>query len=151
MIEQLYEKLYGELLGYLTLRTGNASAAEDIAQETFLRALCHGDTLEELSFSQCRAWLYRTAKNLMIDGYRRRDVSGKETPETAAETDFTRIEIELACAVLSPQDKSIFYLRHFEGYNATEIGEMLGLSPANVRMRLKAARTKLKKEIGTYE
>ncbi len=41
LIQQLYEALYQELIRYFTGRTGSSAAAEDIVQETFLRALAH--------------------------------------------------------------------------------------------------------------
>lgn len=151
MIEQLYQAYYQELLAYLTKRTENTSTAEDIAQEAFLRALCHWNTLEPLSNSQRRAWLYRTAKNIMIDLFRQNKRLGNTRYDLTSASDLTQIETAMLFHVLSPQDRSMFYLRYFCGYNATELGEMFSLSPANVRMRLKAARTKLKKEIEYYD
>lgn len=72
MVTQLYTLYYGELQRYLTGRLQNPADAEDITQETFLRALSHTPQLEEMNLSQCRAWLYRTAKNLMADRFRHR-------------------------------------------------------------------------------
>lgn len=147
MIQQLYEALYQELIRYFTGRTGSSAAAEDIVQETFLRALAHTDQLETMTLPQCRAWLYRTAKNLSVDQYRRQVPHQGSPPDTGAETDFSGVEVAQLIGRLSPQDQAIFSLRHISGYNATEIGAMLGMKPSHVRMRLKAARTILMKEL----
>lgn len=151
MIEELYQKHYHELVAFLTSKTQNASTAEDIAQEAFLRGLYHWSTLSELSDHQRRAWLYRTARNIMIDLFRQSKRTSDATGDSVTCSDYSRVETELLFGILSPQDRSMFYLRYFCGYNATELGEMFSLSPANVRMRLKAARTKLKKEIEYYD
>ena len=50
--------------------------------------------------------------------------------------------------VLDERDKSIFVLRHYEGYNATEIAEIFQMTPANVRARLALIRKQLKQELG---
>ena len=147
LIQQLYEALYQELIRYFTGRTGSSAAAEDIVQETFLRALAHTDQLETMTLPQCRAWLYRTAKNLSVDQYRRQVPHPEFSPDTGAETDFSGVEVAQLIGRLSPQDQAIFSLRHISGYNATEIGAMLGMKPSHVRMRLKAARTILMKEL----
>lgn len=147
MIELLYAAYYGELQRYLHYRTGDASAAEDVTQETFLKALQNADKLCELSQSQCRAWLYRTAKNLMIDRQRHMAAAPRESFQEGVETDFSVGEVKRLLNTLSPRDRELFYLRYYGGYNASELASMYGLSPANVRMRLKAARKILKKEL----
>ncbi len=151
MLEQLYASFYGELQRYLYCRTQDYAAAEDIVQETFLRALCHGEQLETMELHECRAWLYRTAKNLMIDRSRRMKAQPSLELLQSGQTDFTGVEVESLYGLLSDRDRSIFALRYDFGYNASEIAEMFGMSPANVRMRLKAARTILKKELDSHD
>ena len=60
-----------ELLAYGTRMSGSETLAEDLVQETFIKALIHADTVMDLSPSQQRAWLYRTFKNLFFDRCRR--------------------------------------------------------------------------------
>ena len=48
---------------------------------------------------------------------------------------------------LTPADRMLFELRYTEGYNASELGEMLKLPPGTVRTRLLKIRTKLKDEL----
>ena len=76
-LEELYGKFYKEILAYCAAMTKSAAAAEDLVQETYLRAMTHWGDLEDLSRGQCRAWLYKTARNLFIDQARKQS---RETP-----------------------------------------------------------------------
>ena len=67
MVEELYPLYFDELVRFLSGLLGGRAAAEDAAQETFLRALGHADQLAEMDGPACRAWLYRTAKRICID------------------------------------------------------------------------------------
>jgi len=73
MAEELYTDFYDQLLGWCTARVRSPAAAEDLVQETFLRAMDRLEDLEPLNRAQRRAWLYRTAKNLAVDRGRRQD------------------------------------------------------------------------------
>ncbi|EJI0897920.1 hypothetical protein O4L62_004772 [Salmonella enterica subsp. enterica serovar Infantis] len=77
-----------ELSRFLTSKTGDSEKAADLLQELFLRARAHSDSFCEME--NPRAWLYRAARNLLIDGYRttREFVELEEdTPLTDASSD----------------------------------------------------------------
>ncbi len=57
-----------ELSRFLTSKTGDSEKAADLLQELFLRARAHSDSFCEMD--NPRAWLYRAARNLLIDEYR---------------------------------------------------------------------------------
>ena len=57
------------------------------------------------------------------------------------------IDLDAALRQLSPDDRAILALRHVGGYDATEIGRALGMSPATVRTRLARAIAQLKKDL----
>lgn len=57
-----------ELARFLTSKTGDSEKAADLLQELFLRARAHSDSFCEME--NPRAWLYRAARNLLIDEYR---------------------------------------------------------------------------------
>lgn len=57
-----------ELSRFLTSKTGDSEKAADLLQELFLRARAHSDSFCEME--NPRAWLYRAARNLLIDEYR---------------------------------------------------------------------------------
>lgn len=145
MIESLYSKYYSELLNYCTSLSHDPALSEDVVQECFLRALSNLDVLNELSEPQCRAWLYRTVKNIFIDHVRRLAKQSLPDEEHFSEDDYSRLAVELMCCHLPEDERSLFLLRYIEGYNSTELGEMFDLSPSTVRARLASARSRLRK------
>ena len=112
-------------------------------QETFLRALQHEDQMDTMEGASCRAWLYRTAKNVQID--RIRHVQAEPEPEEMelAEDDLTRAEVLEICGKLDEGVRRLFWLRYFEGYNASELGRMFRMKPSTVRAKLMGARKTL--------
>ena len=147
MMEDLYQKLRGPLIGYCQGMTHDWAEAEDIVQETYLRAMTHREVLRSMDKNQRRTWLYTTARNLFIDRTRRRvREQGEEGLEQISfESDFTQAAVVQLMGRLSDQDRAIFSMRHFAGYNASEIGEMLDMPASTVRARLATARRQLAK------
>ncbi|MCI8281693.1 MAG: RNA polymerase sigma factor [Lachnospiraceae bacterium] len=146
MIEELYTAYYEELRKYFVKQAYGYANAEDIVQETFVKAIEYEKTLGKLDDHKRRAWLYRTAKNLLIDRIRHK----KREPEWEMKTDgedMSSIEVDMMLGLLKDQDRSIFILRHYEGYRATEIADIFQMTPANVRTRLSLARKILKMEL----
>lgn len=147
-VQDLYTKFYRELLAYCKAMTKNPSVAEDLVQETFLKALTHWDDLEDLSAGQCRAWLCRTARNAFIDQVRKqsRETPAEETALALAsfEEDLSRAAVSQLIARLPEAERALFTMRYFEGYNARELGEIFSLPSATVRSRLAAAKRRLK-------
>lgn len=151
MWEELYEAHYSELVSYGSRMSGSREFAEDLAQETFLRAMMHADILEDLTPSKQRAWLYRTYKNLFFDRYRRAVLENEYVqslqPDNPAEQGLQEIENAMLLQSISPEDRALFQLRYLEGYTAREIAEMLNIPPGTVRCRLSRCRQKLKETI----
>ena len=148
-MEEFYESDWPGLLRYCITLAHDDSAAQDLAQETFLKFWTHIGDLGELKPEQRKAWLRKTAHNLWIDSVRksrRMTFPGEEELELAScEEDFTWGEVAWLLDRLPPEEGSLFRLRYFEGYNATELGELFDLPPGTVRSRLSSARRKLKK------
>lgn len=147
MIEALYTQFHTYLLARCTALCQDSAEAEDLVQETFLRALTHIGNIQDLSREQCRAWLYKTAQRLYIDHIRKATREAAADPadlESAAfQEDFSAPVVGQLVGRLPPEEQAIFTLRYFEGYNATELGEIFSLPPATVRSRLAAARRRL--------
>ena len=59
------------------------------------------------------------------------------------EEDLTQTAVRQLVNRLPESERALFSLRYFAGYNATELGNMFGLSPSTVRARLAAARRRL--------
>lgn len=119
--------------------TGNAHDAEDVVQETFLRAYRELERFEERA--NPGTWLYRIAMNCAIDVLRsrRRDRRaagrGEERPapsragsphQSLLSREIGR-EIEAALDTLTDLERAAFVLRHFEGLSIDEIGRILNL------------------------
>lgn len=92
-IENLYGKFHKDLLSYCTAMTKSRSSAEDLVQETYLRVFIHWDEVEDLSTNQCRAWLYKTARNLFIDQVRKQS---RETPLKEEQLALTAFDEDLS-------------------------------------------------------
>ena len=72
------ENYYRELVGFLSARLGNAQAAEDVVHDAYVRVL---ERVGDEPIEQPRAFLYRTALNLVIDGHRRSNLRKAEPLE----------------------------------------------------------------------
>ena len=151
MWEELYERHYKELVSYGIRMCENKELAEDLVQETFVKAMINTATVEDLSPGQQRAWLFRTFKNLFFDRYRRAVLEQEYTqnylPEYAEDPGIQEVENAMVLQSISPQDRAIFQLRHFDGYTAEEIAQMLDLPPGTVRSRLSRCRKYLKQNL----
>lgn len=144
--------------------------ARDVYQETFLRVYRNLDQFRfDCSF---HTWLYRIATNLCLDQLRKRKVRKEEpvivtTPdgtldraETAAETRVEgdplrnlfsgqiRKHVKEALAELTPRERMVFELRHYEGLRLRKIGEMLGTSEEAAKNCLFRATQKMRSALG---
>lgn len=121
--------------------TGNEEDAEDVVQETFLKA--YGALPKFEGTSELATWLHRIGANCAIDFLRRRRArSGgsaeaapepETLPDAAADPEAAAFGSELDRQVqssmkrLSSMERAAFVLRHFEGRSIAEIGRALGL------------------------
>jgi RNA polymerase sigma-70 factor (ECF subfamily) len=149
MITELYTVYRAELLKYCRMICGNASDAEDLLQETFMKALSNLDLLEELGTKERRAWLYKVARNLFYDLCRRRAVAKEKIVATVEETDggFSEVETAMILSMLPPDLSQIFIKRYFEGYTSRRLADEYGLSPSGVRAALSRARNILREKL----
>lgn len=149
-LERLFRLYHVPLVRYLTRRLGDRDWAEEVAQETFLRAL-RQDTL-----TNERSWLFAVATNLVRDQARKDErrrrrlqlLAAEErerTPETASDSieraqdaAFARRAVES----LAERDRLALLMRE-EGLDYTEIAEALGLSVGSVGTTLARARRRL--------
>lgn len=126
----------------------NEAVAEDITQETFVKALV-GLSDENKNVV---AWLYKVANNLCMDWFRAENKTD-EMPEDLV-SDFSvsdkyikdeeNRELYKAINTLGELDRRIITLFYFSGLSQREIASVTGLSFVNVRVRMDRARDKLK-------
>jgi RNA polymerase sigma-70 factor (ECF subfamily) len=143
--------------------TGNEQDAEDVVQETFLKA--YNELPRFDGRSAVGTWLHRIASNAAIDLLRRRPrhlVSGhdEETaslvesapsgvagPERMAAGAEIRTRLEAAMAALTALERAAFTLRHLEGQSIGEISTALGQNPAATRHSIFRAVAKMRKAL----
>lgn len=127
----------------LRLAGGDRQRAEDLVQETLLRAWRHPEALDP-NRGSVRAWLFTTARNLAIDSWRRRSVRVGEVvtdalPEAPSddETDRT-VEAWLiaeALARLTPAHREVLIECFYQGRSVAEAAARLGVPPGTVKSR----------------
>jgi RNA polymerase sigma-70 factor (ECF subfamily) len=150
-IDQLFHTYHDPLVRYLTRRLGDRDWAEEVAQETFVRAMRQTDLQNE------RAWLFAVATNLVRDearkdSRRRRHLellreeakagSFVEQPLTDLERAQERALARRAIDALTERDREALLMRE-EGLDYNEIAEALELSVASVGTTLSRARRRL--------
>jgi RNA polymerase sigma-70 factor, ECF subfamily len=121
---------------------GNEQDADDVVQETFLRAFRQIGRFE--SRANFGTWLYRIAVNCSLDLLRQRprrveeqpaedpeepvaDCDTSASPERLALSGEVQAKVDAALRDLSDAERAAFLLRHFEGQSIEEIGRALGL------------------------
>ncbi len=135
--------------------TGNESDAEDIAQETFLKAYRQLDHYE--SRAAFGTWIYRIAVNCSLDLLRVRDrhcvaelpeiTSTAPAPDRLALSGEFRDRLGRALELLSHQERAAFLLRHYEGLPIEEIAQALELSGTATKNSIFRAVQKLRVEL----
>ena len=139
-------------------RSGIACAAEDLTQETMLRAWRSFDQIRHLAAAAQRAWLLTTLRNLTVDTVRKekpeRWQSWESQPEqaTGGEGEMASLRLDVAKALtrLEPLDREIVVLRYFADLSSPEIGETLSMPESTVRRRLMNCRDTLAKALAAW-
>lgn len=160
-VERLFNSYHATLVRYLTRRLGDRDRAEEVAQETFVRALRQETLTNE------RAWLFTVANNLVRDDARR---SERQRRQLVLLRDEQIVEVELAdpssddgtsnaepsreialarkaVDSLAERDRMALLLRE-EGLDYGEIAAALDLSAGSVGTTLSRARRRL---VESYE
>lgn len=153
-MRQLYDAHAGVLLGYVRrLVSGDTGRAEDIVQETLLRAWRHPEALdpERTGGASVRAWLLTVARNLVIDGERARKVRPREV--APAEPDITPARGTLggvdemlervllahgmseALATLTPDHRAVVEHLYFRDRSVADTAARLGVPEGTVKSR----------------
>ena len=159
----LVDEYQDNIYNYVARMIRDRTEAEDVAQETFVKAYQALGKFRGASSFQ--TWLYRIASNLAIDTMRRRKRHGSVSLEQSVETDegqvprqwpdegpgpFEQAEIaetqqavREAIATLSPKLRTVIVLYDLEGLSYKEIADILGCPLGTVKSRLFNARNQL--------
>jgi RNA polymerase sigma-70 factor, ECF subfamily len=167
---QLLVDRYKKQIYYLGLDlTGNHHDAEDLAQDVFLKAFqsihnFRGD-------SRISSWLHRIAVNTHIDSRRKKSTnmttsyddpeddpgrfaapvdSPAHNPHRNVEANRVQQDIEFALQALTPRERMVFVLRHYQDLALKEIAEAMDVSEGTVKSFLFRAIKKLQKSLAIH-
>jgi RNA polymerase sigma-70 factor (ECF subfamily) len=143
LIRTLYHEHGRSLLAYATRLTGDRAAAEDVVQETLIRAWKHSRNLVEERGS-VRGWLLTVARNIITDRARAkaaRPTEVAETPVTGpieddhADQVVNTVVVLEALETLSPEHRDVLVELYYRGRSVVEAAAALGVPPGTVKSR----------------
>ena len=155
-LEQLYDKYESMLYRYACRLAGDPDRADDLVQDTFVRAMGHLNLLDMLAPPKQRAWLCRTLKNLFLDEeqrYRRRvallEQIGKEkSPQAAPAPDAMLLD---PFEQVPERFRDVVEMRYRLGMTSPEIAARLEIPAATVRSRLHLALKEMRRKRRSLE
>ncbi|MDO0924636.1 sigma-70 family RNA polymerase sigma factor [Streptomyces sp. TG1A-8] len=144
----------------LRLSDGDRQRAEDLVQETLVRAWQHPEALRADAFDSVRPWLLTVARRLAIDARRARRARpaeiGDGVPENArvtadhAERAVATLDVRRAVRTLTPEHRDVLVLVYFRGASVTEASDILGIPPGTVKSRAYYALRALRRVLPGY-
>jgi len=157
LVERYKDAVYGLALSY----TNDFDAAQDIAQESFIKAFLTLRTLSDpakfgiwlrtITVNQCRMWLRGRRSHIPLDELDEREVLHSfprpKTPSQIYEAEEIEKLVLDALAKLPERIRQAAVLFYIDGLSMKEIGEFLGISPSAVKQRVYRARKHLKEEM----
>ncbi|MFO7981000.1 MAG: RNA polymerase sigma factor [Candidatus Aminicenantes bacterium] len=163
----LFEKNKKMVFGLAFKYTKNKQDAEDILQETFIKALNNLNKFQTKKYSSFSSWVYRIGINCSIDFLRdkrriRENLSDWELnestnpdasqtdPEKKASREDLKKKIELILDDMPPRQKMAFVLKHFQQMKIKEIAEYMDCSEGSVKKQLFRAVTNLKSSLKKF-
>jgi RNA polymerase sigma-70 factor (ECF subfamily) len=166
-LEVLYDRYASRVLGIAMKIVGDPALAEDILQETFWRVWQSAATYQS-QLGSFTGWLFRIARNLSIDAYRRRNVRPQaflgareagsdsildETPDPdtdvaeQAQSILMNRQVRKALASLPGVQRQVIELAYFYGMTRQEIAEATGEALGTIHTRARLALQKLRGEL----
>jgi RNA polymerase sigma factor (sigma-70 family) len=151
--DELVVRYRPQLVAFLARRLGDPADAEDVAQETFLRAYDHLDRYDPARpFS---TWLFAIGKNVAANHATARTRRGARENEGAAAPASAGADIDAAAGdlwqraanVLRPGPYRVLWLRYAQGMTVGEIARELGRSSVAIKVMLFRARRRLLQEV----
>lgn len=131
------------LLGYATRLTGDRKLAEDVVQETLLRAWKHAGALDPAR-GPLRPWLFTVARNVVVDVMRAKGARPQEVGDAALavvpagddiERAVERWTVAEALGRLSSEHREVLLETYYRGSSVAEAAERLGIPPGTVKSR----------------
>lgn len=147
-VEREQEALRGFLLA---LCCGNKSNADDLAQDTLVKAYLSSAGYQDKG--RFRSWLFKIAYNTFLNhkaSYRTMETIDEARTfigNTSAESSFEHQDLYLALRTLPPKERSSITLFYLNGYNIKEIAKITENSEDAIKKQLSRGRDKLKEKL----
>lgn len=158
----LYERYKKRLFGFFYKMNKDASLSEDLVQNVFIRVLKYKYTFHQES--KFITWVFQIARNEMYDEFKKQKKNQHqaidEVSYTISENDTIDVEIEVlensstlkkALSMLSSEKKEVLLLSKFKELKYKEVGEIIGCSEGNARIKVHRAINELKTIFLTLE
>ncbi|OIJ67285.1 sigma-70 family RNA polymerase sigma factor [Streptomyces mangrovisoli] len=139
---------------------GDRQRAEDLVQETLVRAWQHPEALRADDFESVRPWLMTVARRLAIDARRARQARPPEVCDAVldharvladhAERSAAVLDVREAVKTLTPHHRDVLVLVYFEGASVAEAARTLGIPPGTVKSRAYYALRALRRVLPGY-
>ena len=151
----LYNKYYKEIFIFILKKTSDETLTAELTSNTFIKAMVNLTKYRDMGFP-FSSWLYRIASNEVYKYYRDNNkVQEVEIQEKDAVTFLSDLELDdnssqvnklMTClSELKEQQSDLIEMRYFEKLSFNEIGEVLGITGNNAKIKLYRAVDKLKK------
>ncbi len=143
LLRALHDAHADRLRRYVLRLTGDTGLAQDVVQETLLRAWRHPEVLER-DDDAARAWLFTVARHLVVDdrrsARRQREVAVENLPERPQD-DATQAVLDTwlvadALAGLSPEHRAVVVGAYYRGRSVAELAQDQGVPAGTVKSRL---------------
>ncbi len=156
------QREHGRPLFALLLRLcdGDRQRAEDLVQETLVRAWQHPEALRADDFDSVRPWLLTVARRLAIDARRARQARPAEVGDAVlenarvisdhAERAAAALDVREAVKTLTPEHREVLVLVYFQGASVAEAAAALGIPPGTVKSRAYYALRALRRVLPGY-
>jgi RNA polymerase sigma factor (sigma-70 family) len=147
---ELIHRYGGRLLIFMQHKTGNINDAEDLVQDTFIRAF--SNIQKYRSTSRFSTWLYTIASRLAVSYHRKMKLhsdteqprtAGDNNPLNAAAEKETGAALWSLAGMLAPNQYQVLYLKYAEGMSIKEIAKVTGRSQISIKVLLFRARMNL--------
>ncbi|MBA2947021.1 sigma-70 family RNA polymerase sigma factor [Streptomyces himalayensis] len=144
----------------LRLSDGDRQRAEDLVQETFVRAWQHPEALCADAYDSVRPWLFTVGRRLAIDARRAQQARPAEVGDAVlenarvcadhAERAAATLDVREAVKTLTPEHRAVLLQVYFRGASVAEAAEALGIPPGTVKSRAYYALRALRRVLPEY-
>ncbi len=158
---KIYDRYIDSIYRFILIKVSSSQVAEDLTSETFLRSWEKYRQKKEQSIKNPKAYIYRVARNLVVDFYRERGqttIMSIEQEEIELESEEDDIEkkqqqidtlqdVRKALVKLKPDYQDVVILRYVDGLPLRDIAKIMNKSYGATRVILHRAMEQLKQEV----